>query len=503
MEYDLILIQPPLFRNDNIVSENMKIEYDYWVSMEDYAGKLLGDLPVEASYGILSIASYLKSKKFKVKILDFHMMDYMKRTKFGKAVSIEDIENEICIDRAAFWGISMMTISEEWANAITNLIRKFYQSSYIFAGGYYPTYNYKNILQKNRNYNFIALNEGELVLENIINTYKKKGIMDYSINGIAYIENGDMIQVQQSKSCITDIDLLPMMDYDFYSEYLEFLVPRVYTSRGCSNNCIYCTADNSLTKVYRKRSVKNVVDEIEKIVKLYHKKFFVMGDLEFLSDLEHSKAVCNEIIKRKLEVNWWCQVFPPNVNEEIVALMKSAGCIQIALGIESNNESSLKQLEKNNHTNVSIEACKIIKSNHLQVQAYLMLGLPSDTIESSISMIKFAGELINQGLVDVTHLSTMVPYPGSKLYENSEKYGVRIEHGKNENYYMNCDYLGATIPSYDTLYMTGKEIYALWLFGLSYYTECFKRKREYRNHYKKVYDNLGLNKISVRNVQER
>ena len=258
---------------------------------------------------------------------------------------------------------------------------------------------------------------------------------------------------------------------------MDLIIPRVYSTRGCENNCVYCTANNSFSKKFRRRKIKNVVDEIEYIEKILKKKFFVMGDLEFLMEREYSKSICEEMIRRKLSIKWWCQIYPKNVDKETINLMKKAGNIQIALGIESKNDTLLKDLNKDIDSNSSLKTIKLIKENGIQIQAYIIIGLPKDTLESIIANIKFIGKLVEEEYVDSTHIAIMVPYPGSELYLNSKKYGIDIVKEDEESFYMNCDYLGSSIPSYNNFYLSRYEIYSLWLFCLSFLQTCYTKRK--------------------------
>ena len=76
-----------------------------------------------------------------------------------------------------------------------------------------------------------------------------------------------------------------------------------------------------------------------------------------------------------------------------------------------------------------------------------------------------------------THIAIMVPYPGSELYLNSKKYGIDIVKEDEESFYMNCDYLGSSIPSYNNFYLSRYEIYSLWLFCLSFLQTCYTKRK--------------------------
>ncbi|SHK54807.1 B12-binding domain-containing radical SAM protein [Paramaledivibacter caminithermalis] len=497
--FDMILIQPPLLSREEKGSESQKIEIKYWSEMEINSGRLLGDLPIEASYGILSIGSYLTELGYKVKIIDFHLMDFMKRIETKESLTDEDIYEELKKYSANLYGISVMTISENRAEYITNTIRRLNNDAFIFWGGYYPTNNDQFILNKNRNIDFIVRNEGELIVANILAQSKSKGVNLKEIRGITY-RKGYKIYKNKPIDNIDNLDILPYMNYGLYEKkYRDIIVPRVYTARGCNNSCIYCTADNSTKRSYRKRSPKQVVDEIEQLIFHYKKKFFVMGDLEFLNDLNHASAICKEIIKRKLDVKWWCQVYPPNVNEEIINLMKKAGNIQIALGIETTNSRSLEAVNKMVDTNDTLRACNIIKKYNIQVQAYVMFGLPHDTLDSCIQTIKFIGKLITESYIDTTHFSIMMPYPGSEIYNKSKSYQIKILENDPNKYFMNCDFLGNGIPPYETENMSRYEIYCIWLLALAHSQKCFCKNDKYNSHYKELYEKLGLRDYSIVN----
>lgn len=403
--YDIILIQPPLFKK-YYKSSNTEIEKAYWKTMYEKGGVLLGDLAFEGSSPLLSIGTYLKTQGKKVKLLDFHIEDMYMRYYKQKVLEKENILESLKKYKAKFYGITVMTVAEKMSNYITNIIREISPNSYIFWGGFYPTNNVEKILKNNRNIDFIVRNEGELVIDDFITIWKENQSIDFkNLKNISYLENN---KVNNSKNILTEynLDSIKNFDYSLYdNKYMDLIIPRVYSTRGCENNCVYCTANNSFSKKFRRRKIKNVVDEIEYIEKILKKKFFVMGDLEFLMEREYSKSICEEMIRRKLSIKWWCQIYPKNVDKETINLMKKAGNIQIALGIESKNDTLLKDLNKDIDSNSSLKTIKLIKENGIQIQAYIIIGLPKDTLESIIANIKFIGKLVEEEYVDSTHES--------------------------------------------------------------------------------------------------
>lgn len=186
--YDIILIQPPLFK-EYYKSSNTEIEKVYWKTMYEKGGVLLGDLAFEGSSPLLSIGTYLKKQNKRVKILDFHIKDMYMRYYKQKVLKKEDILEELKKYKAKFYGITVMTVAEKISNHITNIIREISPDSYIFWGGFYPTNNVEKILKNNRNIDFVVRNEGELVIDDFLTIWKENKSIDFKdLKSISYLE---------------------------------------------------------------------------------------------------------------------------------------------------------------------------------------------------------------------------------------------------------------------------------------------------------------------------
>ena len=223
--YDIILIQPPLFKK-YYKSSSTEIEKAYWKTMYEKGGVLLGDLAFEGSSPLLSIGTYLKTQGKKVKLLDFHIEDMYMRYYKQKVLEKENILESLKKYKAKFYGITVMTVAEKMSNYITNIIREISPNSYIFWGGFYPTNNVEKILKNNRNIDFIVRNEGELVIDDLITIWKENQSIDFkNLKNISYLENN---KVNNSKNILTEynLDSIKNFDYSLYdNKYIDFIIP--------------------------------------------------------------------------------------------------------------------------------------------------------------------------------------------------------------------------------------------------------------------------------------
>jgi radical SAM superfamily enzyme YgiQ (UPF0313 family) len=127
------------------------------------------------------------------------------------------------------------------------------------------------------------------------------------------------------------------------------------------------------------------------------------------------------------------------VNDEIVGLMKSAGCKSIQIGVESGNNWMLKKIRKGINTQEVLDTCKIIKKHKIQLHTFFIVGFPDETMESLNDTINLMFKIP----VDTIIYSIFTPYYGTQLFKECEEKGIIPEnfdvslynHQSPENYF--------------------------------------------------------------------
>ena len=77
------------------------------------------------------------------------------------------------------------------------------------------------------------------------------------------------------------------------------------TSRGCPYHCVFCSVHTVMGRKWRGRSPENVVDEIEQLVHTYRIKQIDFGDDNMTLDKRRMETICNLIVKRGLDIEWY------------------------------------------------------------------------------------------------------------------------------------------------------------------------------------------------------
>ena len=219
----------------------------------------------------------------------------------------------------------------------------------------------------------------------------------------------------------------------------------VITSRGCPFNCVFCTHCIVWGKQWRPRSPKNVVDEVEHVIKTYGIKQIDFADDNMTWNRERMAQICDLIVERGLKFDW----FTPNgvradtLDEELLRKMKRAGCKKIRVAPESGVQRVVTDIAKKNLDLKKVEdAIVAAKKVGIKVGCFFVMGLIGETKADIEETIRYAYKLKSLGAESFV-FSIAMPLYGTAFYEQA-KAGGYIREGF-------CDYaLAATEPLVET-----------------------------------------------------
>jgi radical SAM superfamily enzyme YgiQ (UPF0313 family) len=187
----------------------------------------------------------------------------------------------------------------------------------------------------------------------------------------------------------------------------------VIPTRGCPWKCIFCRAGGVWGAEIRVRSPENVMGELEQLVNGLGIRHVVFMTDSLTLNRRWARSFFNKLETSKLGIEWICNSRVDVVDEEMLALMKRAGCKLIAYGVESGNAEVLKATKKEITLEQSERAIRWTREAGIISMAYFVIGLPGEThstIEDSINFaIKIDPDYVN------FHVAT--PFPGTELYD--------------------------------------------------------------------------------------
>lgn len=295
--------------------------------------------------------------------------------------------------------------------------------------GAHASVMYADIMANNDFIDYILLGEYEYASANLV-THLDEGAELKDVAGLVYRDGGE-IRVNQRRNAIDNLDELPwpawhhLPMYEYNDEFGCLPTPNVQmlTSRGCPYGCIFCVQPQVMYDgTYRKRSPKNVVDEMEFLIGKYDFKAVYFDDDTFNIDRKHVQSICKEIKHRKIDVPWGAMGRADLMDRELLEEMKDAGMHAIKYGIETASQSMLDASGKKLDLEDAKRNIKLTQELGIKVHLTFMFGLPGETRETAMETLDMAMELDP----DSAQFSIAVPFPGTKFYESMDEQGFLL-----------------------------------------------------------------------------
>lgn len=182
-------------------------------------------------------------------------------------------------------------------------------------------------------------------------------------------------------------DLVPHEPY-LRSSYVSV---GVQAKRGCSLHCIHCSDTFLLGHRVRVRDPKDVVDEVEVLYKEYGVRQLFFCDQIFNIPVGHAIAICDEIVRRKLEIRWsaWFNEHRNTLPDELMIALKRAGCGLLSFSPDHVDDRMLKNLDKNFRYEDMLYTVQIAKKHGMDVEYSFFLNSPGEDSRSLWAIVQF------------------------------------------------------------------------------------------------------------------
>ena len=278
-------------------------------------------------------------------------------------------------------------------------------------------------LRDTEGYDVAIIGEPEETFDEFMANFQETGTV-LPIKGLMW-RDGDEIKKDEPRPFIRDLDMIPMASRDLLKNE-RYTLPHnghhftlVNVARGCPYPCTFCIANIYYGKKLRHHSLDYVIGEIEACMKQYWIKDFLFWEEIFTLDKDFGIALCDEIIKRGLEIEWATTTRADQVNEEILLKMKDAGCKLLGLGIESCSQEILDNVQKNETVDQIKQGIALCKKVGMPTMGHFIFGLPGETEETARETINF---LASSG-IDYMQCYCAVPYPNTPLGDLAKEKG--------------------------------------------------------------------------------
>ena len=223
-----------------------------------------------------------------------------------------------------------------------------------------------------------------------------------SVKGISYKKDAQIIKAPD-QVLIKNIDEIPFpdrsnIDINSYFDYFIFGMRKPFitmiASRGCPYRCYFCASCKTWGFKYRRRSVANVIAEIDDAVKKYDVKYIAFLDDVFGITNDWIEEFCRKLIQKDYKIRFMIILHPfsiPKDKEKILKLLKQAGCDTLSFGLQSAHPQILKNVNRNPREPERLKETIAVgnKLGFVTVVSYI-IGLPGDTRETIQTTIDYS-----------------------------------------------------------------------------------------------------------------
>lgn len=414
----MLLIEPPFYRLYNINSslDNLPLSLGY------LAGVIRARKPnwmVRIYNSEFSPHSHSLSYKY---IAGQGFDNYLSTLKGPHSPIWGEIENTIRKVAPSVVGITAKSQNYASACIIARIAKSIDNNIIVIFGGPHVTL-IKGELLNNPMIDIGVLGEGEETIVEILDTFESNKPLS-TVKGIVYREGNKVVE-KQPREFIHDLDSLPfpvtiakncLIDFE---KYPRQAFKYIFALRGCPFSCTFCGSHYTWSRKVRFRSVENIIAEIQEIQKL-GVTYIHFNDDTWGIKKSFIQELCMTIKEKCPGLSWSCEMHVKLVDEETIALMKSAGCRLIQIGVESGNNEMLKLIKKNITIEDAFSAARIIKKHKINLETFFIVGFPHETKESLGDTIS----AITSIPTDLVIYSIFTPYFGTELFDYCKKQGI-------------------------------------------------------------------------------
>lgn len=397
---------------------------------------------VTTPMGIAYLASALRNAGYEVACLDAVVEAPHQETRINDTISrfgltYDQIMNKIIAWKPDLVGFSCI-FSNQWpaTRELAKRIKAADSEVILVAGGAHPTF-LSELCMVDAPIDFIIRGEGEESFADLLKRVRNSRSHD-GVDGLVY-RDGDSIRTNPKVNFIKDLDSIPFPAHDLLhpERYFKFALPMGYsmmsprsvpvmTSRGCPCLCTFCSSTHLWGRQYRTRSADNVLRELDWLVEEFGIEEIKVQDDNFTVNRKRAMDILQGMIERPYHLYWNMPngVAVWTLDNEILAMMKDAGCFEMTMAVESGNQKVLHDMIK--------KPLKLDKVREINRQArelgisrfaYFIIGFPGETKEQIMDTVNFAREL----RLDMSVIFIYNPLPGSELFHECLKRGYITE----------------------------------------------------------------------------
>lgn len=373
----------------------VKPEVAYPVKKQGYAGDV--GIPL----GLLYLAGYVREHNG----ADVRIIDQRLQRSLGNSQGLED-----AIGDAEIVGVGACTAEAPGAFQVMCKAKRLGRITIM--GGIYPTFNTEEVLRSGV-VDYVVRGEGELGFSKLLKAIDGKMRFE-EVPGLTFLRDGSIFHTSATEM-VKDLNTIPMPAYDLIpmETYAQMSPAAIYAARGCPKACEFCTLNELWDFKYRKRSIDNVLTELQ-LFKEYGFKRVHFKDETITLNQRWCGELFDAIGNANLGISYKVKSRIDGINDPLLKRMKLGGVDTIHTGIETTSQTNLNSMSKQITVKEIESAFDMLQQNGLKINPVYLFGWIGQTEEDLNRDAEFIAKTAQRGNV-ITYISFLTPHPGSHL----------------------------------------------------------------------------------------
>jgi len=346
------------------------------------ASRIMGEL---APVGVLSLAAVLEAKGLQPEVVDLNRVYYewLRDSNRDKTDFCSYAGSYFAARDFDFFGLSTVCSSYPVTLRIAAVVKRAHPESVVVLGGPQASVVDVSTLRAFPSIDLVVRGEAEQTLPELVDALGG-GQSLAAIPGITFRRQNEIVR-NPAAPLVADLDALPFPAFHLFPDVRNCRHFPLELGRGCPFSCTFCSTNDFFRRNFRLKSPAQMLADMRRVRQTYGINSFELVHDMFTVDRKRVVAFCEALLEAKRNnpedaFIWGCSARTDCVDEDLIALMSSAGCRGIFFGIETGSRRMQKIIDKGLELNDSAERVRSCDKFKINTAVSLMAGFPDETM---------------------------------------------------------------------------------------------------------------------------
>jgi radical SAM superfamily enzyme YgiQ (UPF0313 family) len=382
-------------------------------SMDEVAAEEKERIPL----GVLCLGGVLERDGFTAEVVDLDRLylDWLA----GEEKDREDRDfSVLAASRLAradvgLFGFSSICSSYPLTLCIATALKRLRPDALVILGGPQATATAEETLAAFPSVDVVVRGEGETTLPALVRSLALREDLR-SVNGIAFRRSGEIVRTPDSP-LLTDLDSLPPPAFHLVPYVRDYGFLPLEAGRGCPFSCTFCSTSRFFRHSFRTKSVDVVIGQILRLREEYGVTSFDLVQDNFTVRRERVVEFCEALLSAGAGITWSCSARTDCIDDDLLDLMREAGCRGLFMGIESGSDRIQSIIRKRLDVGEAGKRMRHANRRRIETAVSLIAGFREETIEDLGATVRFYVDALLCDYVE-PQLTLLSPLAGTPIH---------------------------------------------------------------------------------------